>query len=151
MGEILYILRPSIYAWCIHYVDKKTREESEQAGTENAGGEEEGKTERNERGTRRPVNKAYMIALAVSLAVELLSLSLTDAALRKAREEVEEGVHGGGTGAGAGGGGGGGEGNDTSHDQQARTRSRSGARMRRQNHAFEQGENEDIDIMHVHT
>jgi len=91
LGEVLYILRPTVYAWCIHYIDKK-RQKRNDCGEESGecrgnGPHQDSGT--NGRGTQRPVNTSYLIALVASLSVELLSLSLTDAALKKIRCEVD--------------------------------------------------------------
>ncbi len=83
LGEILYILRPVVYAWALHYVAKKRNISQSKESSE----EETNDTNSSQDVTNITTIEKF-IALGLSLSIEVISIQLTSRALQMCRDDV---------------------------------------------------------------
>lgn len=83
LGEILYILRPVVYAWALHHVAKKRSSSQSKESSE----EETADTNSSQDFTNVTTVEKF-IALALSLSIEVISIQLTSRALQMCRDDV---------------------------------------------------------------
>jgi hypothetical protein len=87
LGEVLYVMRPAVYAWVLHYVAKKrnntpqrSENSEEKIGADN--------TSSSQEFTINITTIEKFMALAISLSIELISLQLTARALQMCRDDA---------------------------------------------------------------